>query len=153
MFDNSAWLAWLGVAFVCGAIEAATVNFIFIMLAGGAVGGAVAAAFGAGFPIQAVVASLVAVLLLGVVRPRVMHRFKVPGGTKSIGVAANIGRTAYVLETVSTAGGRVSLAGETWTARTHEDAIAPGEQVRIVAIDGATAVVARPSVLPGTDRP
>ena len=32
--DNP-WLAWLGVALVLAAIEAATVDFVFIMLAGG----------------------------------------------------------------------------------------------------------------------
>ena len=37
------WLAWLGIAIVLAAIEAATVDFVFIMFAGGALAGAVAA--------------------------------------------------------------------------------------------------------------
>ena len=40
------WLAWLGIALVLAAVEAATVDFVFIMFAGGALAGAVAAQMG-----------------------------------------------------------------------------------------------------------
>ena len=33
------WLAWLGIALVLAAVEAATVDFVFIMFAGGALAG------------------------------------------------------------------------------------------------------------------
>ena len=70
MFEDYGWLVWLGVAIVLGAIEAATVDFVFVMFAGGALGGSVAAALGAPFPLQVVVAVVVALLLLlGVARP------------------------------------------------------------------------------------
>ncbi len=145
MFEDSAWLIWLGVALALGAVEAATVDFVFLMLAGGAVGGSVAAAAGAPLTIQVVVAALVAALLLVFVRPAVKRRFTTPRSKHAIGVAANIGRAAYVLEDVTDTGGRIRLGGETWSARsTGGDAIRPGEEVRIVAIEGATAVVARP---------
>ena len=51
LIDNW-WLAWLGLAIVL-AIEAATVDFVFLMPAGGAAAGA-AAALGAPFPLQVV---------------------------------------------------------------------------------------------------
>jgi membrane protein implicated in regulation of membrane protease activity len=69
VFEDYGWLAWLGVAIALGAIEAATVDFVFLMLAGGALGGSVAAAVGAPFPVQAIVAVVVAGILLGVARP------------------------------------------------------------------------------------
>ena len=145
MLDSASWIAWVGVALALGAIEAATVDFIFLMLAGGALGGAVAAALGASFPVQAIVAALVSCLLLVGVRPWVKRRFTVKSGRALMGVAGNVGRAAYVLDTVTATDGRVKLGGETWSARTAgEDAIGPGEEVRIIAIDGATAVVARP---------
>jgi membrane protein implicated in regulation of membrane protease activity len=145
MLDNAAWIAWVGVALACGAIEVATVDFIFLMLAGGALGGAVAAALGADFPAQAVVAAVVSCLLLVGVRPWVKRRFTAKPDRAKMGVAGNVGRAAYVLDTVTATDGRVKLGGETWSARTSgEDAIGPGEEVRIIAIDGATAVVARP---------
>lgn len=145
MLDNSGWIAWVGVALALGAIEAATVDFVFLMLAGGALGGAVASALGASFPVQAVVAAAVSCLLLVGVRPWAKRRFTTKSPRAMMGVAGNVGRAAYVLDTVTATDGRVKLGGETWSARTSgEDAIAPGEEVRIVAIDGATAVVARP---------
>ena len=45
-------------------------------------------------------------------------------------------------------GGRINLSGETWSARSQGgDAILPGDKVEVIAIDGATAVVA-PVTLP-----
>ena len=46
-------------------------------------------------------------------------------------------------------GGRVKLAGETWSARTISDRIEPGEEVVVDSIDGATAVVSRARVVGG----
>ena len=65
-----------------------------------------------------------------------------------MGIAGDVGRTAPVLETVTLAGGRINLSGETWSARSQGgDAILPGDKVEVIAIDGATAVVA-PVTLP-----
>ena len=148
MFQDSGWLIWVGIALTLRAIEAATVDFIFLMLAGGALAGAIAAAVGAGFPVQAVVASVAAVALLVGVRPWVKRRFTVRTERPTLGVAGNVGRTAYVIETVTHAGGRINLSGETWSARSQGgDAILPGDKVEVIAIDGATAVVA-PVTLP-----
>jgi len=113
--DNP-WLAWLGVALVLGAIEAATVDFVFVMLAAGALASAVAAAFGAPFALQIVVGVVVAVALLLVVRPWLKEKFKTGAGD-TIGAAGLVGRTAWVLQTVTPTDGRVKLGGETWSAR------------------------------------
>ena len=52
-------------------------------------------------------------------------------------------RQARVLETVTETDGRVRLAGETWSARVPDGAqpCMPGDEVRVVSIDGATAIV------------
>jgi membrane protein implicated in regulation of membrane protease activity len=64
------WLAWIGIALVLAAIEAATVDFVFVMFAGGALAGAVAAGSAASFPVQVVVAvAVVAHPALFAVRP------------------------------------------------------------------------------------
>jgi len=127
---------------VLAVVEAATVDFIFLMLAGGALAGAVVAAVGAGFPVQAVVAAVASVALLVGVRPWVKRRFNVRTERPTVGIAGNVGRAATVLETVTQAGGRISLSGETWSARSQGgDALLPGDKVEVVAIDGATAVV------------
>lgn len=146
MFEGHAWLVWLGVALVFVAIEAATVDFMFLMLAGGALGGSVAAAFGASFAVQAVVAAIVAIVLLLTVRPWLKTKFTVDQQHR-MGADAQVGRSAFVLDRVTVSSGRVKLAGEAWSARTAGEAIEPGEEVVVDSIDGATAVVSRAKVI------
>lgn len=138
------WLAWLGLALVLAAIEAATVDFVFLMFAGGALAGGVAAALGAPFAVQVVVAVVFAVLLLLVVRPLIRRKFTDGEVDHHIGTAGLVGREARVLQAVTDTDGRVKLGGETWSARLAEGSapVPPGEVVRVIAIHGATAVVA-----------
>ena len=142
-FTDNGWLAWVAMALVLGAIEVASVDFVFSMLAGGALAGALAAAFGASFPVQVIVSVVVAAALLLMVRPVAKRYFTVPEGHGGIGVGAQVGRLAQVLETVSEHDGRVKLGGETWSARSQPGAapMMPGQEVRVVSIQGATAIV------------
>ncbi len=139
------WLAWLGIALVLAAVEAATVDFVFIMFAGGALAGAVAAGLGASFPVQVVVAVATGILLLFTVRPIVKRQFMDGEMDHQIGASSLVGRSARVLQAVTDSDGRIKLAGETWSARLAAGAtstVGPGEEVRVIAIHGATAIVA-----------
>jgi membrane protein implicated in regulation of membrane protease activity len=141
---DNVWLFWIGVGLVLAAIEAATVDFVFIMFAAGALAAAVAAALGASFPVQVVVAVAVALLLLFLVRPLIKRQFLDGEVDHQIGTSALVGREARVLQAVTDSDGRVKLAGETWSARlaTGDTAtVGPGEAVRVIAIHGATAIV------------
>jgi len=142
LFSNSDWLVWLGMALFLGVIEAASVHFVFSMLAGGALAGAVAGALGAPLSVQVVVAVVVAAALLATVRPVAKRYFTVEGNA-GIGSPAQIGRSALVLEVVTEQDGRVKLGGETWSARTRPGAAVclPGQEVRVVSLQGATAIV------------
>ena len=142
-FSDNGWLAWVGLALVLGAVEAASVDFVFSMLAGGALAGAVAAAFGAPLPVQVIAAVAVAAALLALVRPLAKRYFMVPEGHGGIGAGGQVGRSALVLETVTEHDGRVKLGGETWSARTRPgaDLCLPGQEVRVDTIEGATAIV------------
>ena len=141
-FADHGWLAWVGIALALGAIELASVDFVFLMLAGGALAGALAALLGVPVVGQVLVSLAVAALALLLVRPVIKRQFTVPD-TRDIGTAAQIGRSALVLSTVTGTDGRIKLGGETWTARTAPDAAAclPGQEVRVVSIEGATAIV------------
>jgi membrane protein implicated in regulation of membrane protease activity len=59
------------------------------------------------------------------------------------GVDTLIGRTARVTRAVDAHGGRIRLGADEWTARTQHsgEAYAIGDTVRILDVDGATAVV------------
>jgi len=143
LFADNSWLAWVGLALLLAAVEVASVDFVFSMLAGGALAGAVAAALGAPFPVQVITAVVVGGALVGLVRPVAKRYFSVPEGHGGIGARAQVGRSAQVLETVTEHDGRVKLGGETWSARTHPGAAPclPGQEVRVVLIQGATAIV------------
>ncbi len=151
MDPETAWiLGWLAVALTAGILEVLSLDLIFVMVAGAAVVTAATAGFGAPVPVQLIVFAVSTVVLLVGVRPpirRVLMR-NVPGTLT--GVAALVGQTAHVVSDVTERGGRVKLAGETWSARTRDPgAVLPAEaEVVVVAIDGATAVVA-----PSTDPP
>jgi membrane protein implicated in regulation of membrane protease activity len=142
-FSDNSWATWLGLALILGAIEVISVDFVFVMLAGGALAGSVAAAFDQPIEVQVIAAVLVATALLLGVRPVIRRHFLVPEGHGKIGSAAHVGRSALVLQTVTEHDGRVKLGGETWSARTAPDAAVclPGQEVRVVAIEGATAIV------------
>ena len=95
---ENAWLGWLGVALVLAAIEAATVDFVFVMLAGGALAAAIAAALGAPFIFQVVIGVAAAVALPPRRAPhrsrtsswtpsRPSHRCLEPGRARGLGAA------------------------------------------------------------------
>jgi len=141
-------LIWLALALLLAAAEVATVDFVFLMLVGGALLGAVAAALGLAFALQVVVAVAVTLVLLVLVRPAAVRRVRA-GSPTLTGAAALVGREARVLETVTETGGRIRLGGEVWSARADEgwqylagsETLLPGRIVRVLAIEGATAVV------------
>lgn len=138
-------LAWLALALVLAAVEVATLDLFFAMLAAGALAAALAAALGGGLVVQVFTAVVVALVLLGLLRPLLVRRLHA-GDPTLTGAAALVGREARVVETVTDTGGRVKILGEVWSARTRgsdlTDSILPGQQVRVIAIEGATAVVA-----------
>lgn len=137
-----AWLIWVIAAGVLAGAETLSLDLVLIMCAGGAAGGAITAAAGGGAVLQVIVAIVSAALLLGVVRP-VAKRHLVGIGTHQTGSAALVGKQAVVLSAVDAHDGRVRLNGAEWSARSYDrtQSLAVGETVRVMEIDGATAVV------------
>ena len=136
------WAIWVGLAVVLGLVEVTTLDLTFLMLAAGGLAGAGAAGVGAPFALQAVVAIVVAVAMLGVVRPVALRHLRTPAAIRT-GTAALVGASAVALERVDGRGGQVKLKGEVWSARTYDPSmvIEAGRNVEVVQIDGATAVV------------
>ena len=138
-----AGLVWLVVGLLLGVAEVVSGSFVLLMLAGGALGAAGVAAFaGEGYVVQAVVFAVVSVALVAGVRPTLRRR-ALRGPDLAMNAQALVGREAEVLERTSTSAGQVKLVGEVWTARSASsaDVFDPGQIVRVVHIDGATAVV------------
>lgn len=140
----SAPLIWLVFALGLGAAEALSGDMSLLMLSGGALATAGFALLG--FPVWAdgAVFLLVSVLLLVLVRPVMRRRLSVGSGFPEPAKALE-GKHALVLDRVTRDQGQVKLDGEVWTARplNEDDSYEPGEQVIVMRIDGATAVVWR----------
>jgi membrane protein implicated in regulation of membrane protease activity len=137
-----AWVWWLIAAVGLGIPLVITAMPEFGMFAVGAVGGAVTAGLGSGIVAQVIVFVVVSVALLVFVRPIAYRNLQRP--EQRSGVDALKGKQAVVLERVDGgAGGRIKLGGEVWSARSLEQdrVFDPGDQVDVVEIDGATAVV------------
>ena len=136
------WLIWLILAGVLAAAEAASLTFVLIMFAGGALAAAITAGLGGGVLFQCIVAIVATVALLGGVRP-VAKRHLLPGIGAITGSDALIGQQAVVLSEVTAQDGRVRLNGGEWSARSYDEVqvLPAGTVVRVMRIRGATAEV------------
>jgi membrane protein implicated in regulation of membrane protease activity len=140
--EDYGWALWLALAVVLGVVEVTTLDLTFLMLSAGALGGVAVALLGGPVILQVVVALVLALAMLGVVRPVALRHLRTPTATRT-GVAALVGSGAVAIERVDAHGGLIKLKGEVWSARTYDPSkvIEAGESVEVVQIDGATAVV------------
>ena len=136
-------LWWIAIAVVFALVEVISLDLVLLMLAGGALAGAGAAALGAPVWAQILVALAVAILLLAALRPWLLRNWRKSKNFVETNAAALVGRTAQVVSPVDAAAGRVKLVGEVWSARTETTdlELPEGANVRVIRIDGATAVV------------
>ncbi|NWF26456.1 NfeD family protein [Streptomyces sp. PKU-EA00015] len=141
--DIDAWVWWLIGAVGLGIPLVLTAMPEFAMFSAGAVAAAVVAALGGGSVAQVLVFAAVSVALIAVVRPIAARHRAQQGPRFASGVDALKGRQAVVVERVDGNGGRIKLAGEVWSARSFDASMSyeQGQQVDVVEIDGATAVV------------
>ncbi|MFJ7963890.1 NfeD family protein [Streptomyces sp. NPDC096324] len=142
MDDINAWVWWLIAAAGLGIPLVVTAMPEFGMLSVGAVAGAVTAGLGGGVVVQTLVFVVVSVALIAVVRPIATRHRRRP--ELATGIEALKGKQAIVLERVDGSGaGRVKLGGEIWSARSLDGAqtYEVGQEVDVVDIDGATAIV------------
>lgn len=148
------WLWWVGGAIAFALVEILSLDLVLVMFAGGALSAAAVNAAGGPLWLQIVVFAVVSALLLLTLRPWLLRHLRTRVPLTETGAAAQVGRTAQVVATVSATEGRVKLVGEVWSARAADaTAVLPvGADVVVVRIDGATAVV-QPMPAGGTPGP
>ncbi|MFJ3790936.1 NfeD family protein [Kitasatospora sp. NPDC090091] len=136
------WIWWLLAAVGLGIPLVLTAMPEFAMFAVGALAAAGLAGLGADVVWQVLAFVAVSTGLLVVVRP-IAYRQLQKGPQIKMGIEALQGATAVVAETVDGEGGRIKLNGEIWSARAlHPGSVyQPGQQVDVVEIQGATALV------------
>lgn len=138
---DHAWVTWVGVAVVLAVVELMSLDLVLLMFAIGALGAAVVAGLDGPIWLALLVFAVVSTALLFLVRPRLVERLHA-GPTLPTGHQGLVGREALVIEPVDSRSGRVKLANEVWTARADGvESFDTGAEVRVIRIDGATAVV------------
>jgi membrane protein implicated in regulation of membrane protease activity len=132
------WVVWTIAACVLGVGEMLTMGFFLAPFAAGALLAALLSAAGASGAV-----AVIGFLGVAVASLAMRHRSMPP--QIRTGAAALIGRRALVLERIANREGvgSVKIGGEVWTARAFDDdrVIEAGEQVEVVEIRGATALV------------
>jgi membrane protein implicated in regulation of membrane protease activity len=135
---------WLVAGVLLALAELFTLDFVLIMLAGGALA---AAATGLVLPLPFQLAVFAGVSALGVlaVRPAIKRRLHRNAEPAVMGMDAVEGTEAMVIEQVAEGRGMVKIDGAHWQARPYDatQVIDAGSQVRVVEIKGATALVWR----------
>ena len=139
----AAWLLWLIAAGLFVGGEVLTLDLVLLMFAGGALGGLAVALAGGAVAFQLLAFIVVSVALLAVVRPIAKRHLENSAPLQLDGVDGLVGRTATVTRAVDVAGGRIRMGADEWSARSQYEgeAFAIGTTVRILQIEGATAVV------------
>lgn len=141
-----AWLIWLGLILIFLIIEMMTLEFTFLMIAIGSLGGLISGLFGLVWWAQIVIAAVLALLLLGLVKPALLRHLKKGADPALTLIDALIGMDATAIKDFKNNSGQVKLAvGETWTAKLENGgkaSVREGDLLKVVGIEGATAVVA-----------
>ena len=143
MRDVPAWLLWLIASGLFVAGEMASLDLVLLMFAGGALGGMTVALLGGATILQMIAFIVVSGVLLAVVRPLAKKQLVNSTPLQLDGVDTLIGRTARVTKDIDASGGRIRMGADEWTARSQHsgETFDVGEVVRILEVDGATAVV------------
>ena len=138
-----AWLLWLIAAGLFGVGEMVSLDLVLLMFAGGALGGMTVALLGGAVVFQLIAFIAVAGILLGTVRPIAKRHLVDRTPLQLDGAETLVGRTATVTRAIDVSGGRIKVGADEWTARSQYDgeAFPIGSRVRIMKVDGATAVV------------
>jgi membrane protein implicated in regulation of membrane protease activity len=139
----ASWLLWLIAAGLFAAGEVVSLDLVLLMFAGGALGGMAVALVGGPTVLQLVAFIVVSGVLLALVRPIATKHLTDRTPLQLDGVDTLIGRTARVTRDVDVSGGRIRMGADEWTARSQHsgETFAVGQTVRIMQVDGATAVV------------
>lgn len=145
-------IAWISAALALGIIELFTLDLFFLALAISAGAAGATAFLGGPLWLQVVVFGLISLILLFLIRPWAQQKLARTTPNIETNARGLIGKPAMVTTSLLGPAGRIRLDGQEWSAKGLDGAVFPaGTEVRVVAIEGAIAVVSRPE--PGETSP
>lgn len=136
-------LFWLILAIVFLVMELLTLGLTTIWFTGGALAALICSWLGCSLTVSIIIFFVVSIILLMSLRPIAKKRFN----NKRIKTNAEslIDEKGIVIETIDNlmAKGRVSIAGQEWSARSANDEvkIAKGMEVKVLSISGVKLIV------------
>jgi membrane protein implicated in regulation of membrane protease activity len=140
------WIIWLVAACALGVGEMHQGGFYLAPFAVGALMAMIVSFAGVGLALSALVFLAASTIVFATLRPVARRHRRTPPAIRT-GATALIGRHAIVLERIANREGVgcVKIDGEVWTARSYNDGeiLDAGEDVEVVEIRGATALVMR----------
>jgi membrane protein implicated in regulation of membrane protease activity len=141
-----AWIIWLVAACVLGVGEMHQGGFYLAPFAAGALLAALVSIAGVSPLLGVIVFIATSTVVFATLRPVAQRHRRLPPAIRT-GAAALVGRHAIVLERIANREGVgcVKIDGEVWTARSYDEdeVLDAGEDVEVVEIRGATALVMR----------
>ncbi len=144
--NDFGWILWLTVFLLLAVAEMLTLDLHFILMSVGALAALVAFLFQAELWLQIVIFCVVALATTVLIRPLALNHLHRGPADQLSNVDRLIGHGAIVLETVGVSSGLVKIGGDIWTARIAGGSEIPvGANVEVAAIDGATAIISKPS--------
>ena len=132
---------WIITAVIFIIIEALTMGLTTIWFAGGALAAALSTLFGANLIAQIVIFLVVSIALIYLTKPL---RIKLKIGKEKTNVDAIVGKTGFVIETISPAAfGQVKVDGVMWTAKAEDSnsVIDAGAEVTVTGVEGVKLIV------------
>jgi len=132
------WLAAAGALLV---VEMLTVDLLFASLAFSALMAALANALGLNMAAQGILFGASAIISIFVLRPIALKHLKKRPADFATNMEALIDAPATAISEITDVSGQVKLNGEIWSARSVSGVISESSKVKVVAIEGATAVV------------
>jgi membrane protein implicated in regulation of membrane protease activity len=135
---SAVWFIAAGALLV---VELFTADLLFASLAISALAAAGVSAMGFDFIWQGLAFGLTALLSLALLRPIALKHLKKSTPEMATGIDALIGVEAIAITDVDKYKGQVKLSGEVWSAKSNGATIPEGRTVKVVKIDGATAIV------------
>lgn len=139
---NAGWV-WLALAIALVAAEVLTLDLVLLMLAVGAAAGGLSAVLGAELWLQGVVFAAVSLLMLLLVRPPALRRLHGDDAASASYLDTLPGRRLAAGAAITAEAGLITVDGDTWSARVEPGSpdAAPGAEVTVLRVDGATLVV------------
>jgi membrane protein implicated in regulation of membrane protease activity len=143
--ENLDIIFWAVLAALAFAGELLSVSFFLLFFSLGALVGLALAFLGLGPAAQVIGFIVASVLSMAVLRPALMHRISFRGSEPYVARGSIAGKSGVVTSAIEPGGsGTVRIgSGDFWTARSvyPEQGIEAGTRVRVLDIDGVTALV------------